>query len=119
MSENTTYLEHILEAIVIIEGYAAAGRTQFFAERLRQDATIRQLEIIGEATKRLTSDFRARHPDVAWRSMAAFRDVLIHNYLGVDLEIVWTVVHRDLPLVAQHIQAIIEEDRDRQLPANR
>ncbi len=62
------------------------------ADGMVQDATIRNLEVIGEAAKRISADFRAVHSDVPWSRMAGMRDILIHNYLGVDLEIVWDVV---------------------------
>ena len=76
MSRDATYLRHILDAIRRIEGYVAVGHDVFMAETHWQDAVIRQLEIVGEATKRLSSDMRANHPDVPWRRVAGLRDVL-------------------------------------------
>jgi uncharacterized protein with HEPN domain len=96
---------------VVIEGYAAAGEDRFFAEPLRQDGIILQLINIGESTKRLSSDLRARHPDVAWRSMATLRDVLVHNYAGVNRAIVWEVTQQRLPGVRREIEAILDVDR--------
>lgn len=64
-----------------------------------QDAVIRNFEIIGEATKRLTPTVSQSHPEIQWRRMAGFRDMLIHQYMGVDLKTVWNVVERDLPTI--------------------
>ena len=111
MSGDTIYLRHILDAIAAIEEYTAAGEDRFFAEPLRQDGIILQLINIGESTKRLSSDLRARHPEVAWRSMAALRDVLVHNYVGVNRTIVWEVTQQRLPEIRREIEAILEADR--------
>ena len=88
MSRDQAYLLHILEAITAIEKYTAVGHQEFMARQHWQDATIRQLEIIGEAVKHLPPETLALRPDVPWRRIAGMRDVLIHNYMGVDLEAV-------------------------------
>ncbi len=72
-----------------------------------QDAVIRNLEIIGEATKRLSWEIRENHPDIPWRKMAGLRDVLIHEYLRVDLEEVWIIVDTNLPVLKRKINQMI------------
>jgi uncharacterized protein with HEPN domain len=72
-----------------------------------QDAVIRNLEVIGEAVKHLPPDLRRRHPEVPWRSITALRNVLIHEYFGVDLEIVWRVVQRRLPALKRHVTILL------------
>ena len=110
MSDDSIYLEHILESINWIEEHVTVGRERFFVDRHWQNSVIRELEIIGEATKRLSPGLRSRHPEVAWRSMAAMRDVLIHDYMDVDLNVVWDVTQEALPEIKQAIEAILEEE---------
>ena len=113
MSRDEVYIRHILDAIAKIERYVAVGQEQFFAEPLWQDAVIRQLEIVGEATKRISRDVRNRYPDVEWRRMAGMRDVLAHNYMAVDLRVVWRVTQQSLPELKRQLEAILADERTR------
>jgi len=97
MKRDQVYLKHILDAIEKIETYVSVGHDIFISTSHWQDATIRQLEIIGEATKRLSQNLCSKHAKVPWRRIAGLRDVLIHNYMGVDLTTVWKVTQRDIP----------------------
>jgi len=101
------YLTHILECIGKIERFTQGGREAFINDAMIQDAVIRNLEIIGEATKRIPDAYRASHPEIPWRSMAAMRDVLIHQYEGVDLAQVWAGVEIHLPVVKRVLQGIL------------
>lgn len=109
MKKDKLYLQHILECIDNIESYVPNGESDFFSSKLIQDAVIRNLEIVGEATKHVSMDLRAQSPDVPWREMAGLRDVLIHNYFGVDNEIVWNVVKNELPLIEKKIANMLED----------
>ena len=91
-TSDRTYLLHIRDAINRIEQYASAGRAEFFAKSHWQDAIIRQLEVVGEASKRLSDELRSANPAVPWRRICGLRDVLIHDYMGVDLDAVWSIV---------------------------
>ena len=107
MRRDAVYLLHILDAIKKIRRYAAAGHAEFMAQSHWQDATIRQLEIIGEATKRLSEEMRSAHPHIPWRRIAGLRDVLIHDYMGVDLNVVWNIIQGRIPELEDEIRAIL------------
>ena len=108
MKGDEVYLRHILDATEKIESYTSVGRDTFLATSHWQDATLRQLEIIGEATKKLSREIRDRYPQVPWRRIAGLRDVLIHDYMGVDLVAVWEITEKHLPGLRKHIQAILK-----------
>ena len=105
---DRTYLLHIQDAILRIEEYASVGREEFFAKTHWQDAIIRQLEIVGEASKRLSEELRSTNPAVPWRRVCGLRDVLIHNYMGVDLEAVWSVVESGIPGLKETVAKLLE-----------
>lgn len=98
IKDDTVYLRHILDAIDQIEEYVAGLDYEgFLRTRLVQDGVIRQLEIIGEATKNLSQVLREQYPNIPWKDIAGMRDKLIHQYFGVDLSAVWETVVIDLP----------------------
>lgn len=109
MKDDLVYIRHILDAIEKIEGYVSVGRDEFMAASHWHDATILQLQIIGEATKNLSQTTRSTYTEVPWRLIAGLRDVLIHNYMGVDLDAVWQITQHDIPVLKQHIREIIDE----------
>jgi uncharacterized protein with HEPN domain len=92
VKDDGVYLRHIQESIRRIEQNTAVGQDEFGRSHTLQDAVLRNLQTMSEATQRLSDGLKAAHPDVEWKRISAFRNVLVHNYLGIDLETVWTVV---------------------------
>jgi len=104
------YLEDIVESIEIIEGFVAGiSQPAFEANLEKQDAVIRRLAIIGEAVKNVPTDIRAKYPEVPWRDAAGLRDVVVHEYFGVSLEVIWGVAVQELPVLKAQIRRIQEE----------
>lgn len=101
-------LAHMVEALDAIVNYSHGGKEEFLASRLVRDAIVRNLEVAGEAAKQISEGFRTKYPDVPWRRIAGMRDVLIHNYFGVDNEMVWTVVELHLPRLLAQLRRILE-----------
>jgi len=109
MKDDEVYLKHIRDAILTIESFTdGLLYEEFLEDKLTQNGVIRELEIIGEATKNLSSDFRDHHPDIPWKDMAGMRDKLIHGYMMVDLDPVWKVVRDDLPKLKEQIISLLE-----------
>jgi uncharacterized protein with HEPN domain len=109
MKDCLPYIKHILDAISLCGDYTAPGREQFFKEKMRQDAVIRQLEIIGEAAKHVPEETRNRFPGVPWKRMAGFRDILVHDYMGVDINVVWNVAAEILPELKDPIAQVLAD----------
>ena len=106
------YLNHIVDCITKIQAYTdGINEDDFLNNSLIQDGVIRNLEIIGEATKQLDQEFRSRYPQIEWKRIAGMRDKLIHDYIGVDLWAVWGVIDKIIPKFRQQIQEIIKIEK--------
>ena len=107
MKEDISYIEHILQAIARVFKYTEGiSRDDFDENEMIQDAIIRNIQIIGEATKKISINFKNTHSHIPWREMAGMRDKLIHDYIGTDLNVVWSTIEIDLPRLESLLQKI-------------
>ena len=97
-------LDHIRECIERIEVYTGREQTVFFESHLVQDAVVRNLQTLAESSQRLSQTLKDGEQGVPWRAISGFRNVLVHGYLGIDLEMVWSVVENDLPELSSAIE---------------
>lgn len=107
MRSDTDRLQDVLEAIDRIERHAVNGKDAFYQDELIQTWILHHLLIIGEACRALSPEFRTAHRDKIWADAAGLRNVIVHHYFGVDHEVVWGVVERDLPALKRLVQEII------------
>ena len=107
MKDDRVYLRHILRCIERIEEYSKQG--SLFSSHLIQDAIIRNLQTMSESTQRLSVATRERRPDVDWKAIAGFRNVLVHDYLGVDMQYVSRAVQTDVPALREACQQLLQD----------
>ena len=105
MKDDRLYLHHMLERCRRITRFIGSGRETFMASEELQDAVIRNVEVIGEAAKRVSAEARGHLPSLDWKAICGMRDVLIHDYIGVDLDEVWNVASSRIP----ELQAVLEQ----------
>ena len=109
MKDDRLYVIHIGECLARIVQYVAGGRETFMHSPLIQDATLRNLQTIGQSIGRLSATLRAAHSEVNWRSIIGLRNVLVHDYLGINLERIWDIIERDVPGLQRTVEAILRE----------
>lgn len=108
------FIEDILACIEKIEKYTSGlSFEDFSGNEMVVDAVIRNFEIIGEAVKRIPEEVKKQYPDVAWKEAAGFRDVLIHNYFGIDLEAVWDTLKNNMPSFKEQMTKVLEGEKAR------
>jgi len=110
MKRDEIYLKHILDAINDIETFIGKmDKSEFLKNKLVQSAVIRELEIIGEAVKNVSSPLKKAYSNIPWKDIAGLRDKLIHEYFGVDVQLVWIICIRDIRVLKENIVKIVQE----------
>lgn len=109
MKDDGVYLRHILECTRRIEEDTRTGYEEFLKSHTLQDAVLRNLQTLSESAQRLSESLKAKHPEIEWKRVAAFRNLLVHNYLGIDLERVWEIVQRDVPRLKQTAEDMLKD----------
>jgi uncharacterized protein with HEPN domain len=105
------YLRHISDELeYLIRQTKTLKYQDFFKDETLQKAFVRSLEVIGEATKKIPDDFKGKHDQIEWKAMAGMRDKLIHDYFGIDYEIVWDVVINKAPRLHKKVQAMLQKE---------
>jgi uncharacterized protein with HEPN domain len=109
MKDNRVYLIHIRDCITRIKQYTVEGKEVFFQDIKTQDAVLRNLQVRCESVQKLPSDWKNTYPEIEWSNIAGFRNRLTHEYLNVDLDIVWSVIEKYLPDLERTIEAMAQE----------
>ena len=110
MKDNTLYLIHIFECITRIEKYMhGLDKEQFLRDSLTQDAVLRNLQVLSESTQRLSEQFKENQKEIEWNKISGLRNILVHDYLGIDLETVWNIIVTELPQLKLKIKDYIPE----------
>ena len=103
--DNSVYIEHMLDAIYRIDEYVES-KELFYDSRLVQDAVVRNLQVMAESSQRLSKDIKNKFTDIPWDDISGFRNVLVHDYLGIDLDVIWSVVEQELPKLEKILNEI-------------
>lgn len=105
MKEERLYLFHIDEALARVEEYVVEGHEAFLRDHKTQDAVLRNLQVMAESTQRLSDGFKAGHPAIDWRGIAGLRNILVHDYLGINMERIWELIEKEVPRLRAVIRA--------------
>ncbi len=109
MRDDRVYIDHILERITMTESFTTGGRDTFMQTSLIQEAVIRNFEVMGEAIRRVSEPTRQQYPHIPWQKIAAFRNVLTHDYDEIDLGRVWDIIEYELPVLKPHIESLLRQ----------
>jgi uncharacterized protein with HEPN domain len=109
VKDDKLYLIHMNECINRVNKYTTGGRDEFMSESIIQDAVVRNLQVMAESSKRISDERKNRHLEVNWQEISGFRNILVHDYLGVDLELVWNIVTNELPGLETAILIMLKE----------
>ena len=107
MKDDIPYLLHIRECIARFQRFTEEGKKAFFADTMIQDAVIRNLQVLAESTQRISESTKVSHPEVPWPEIAGFRNVVVHGYLGIDLNQIWHIVEQNLEELQGQVETIL------------
>lgn len=108
MKDDRLYLIHILESIERVEEYTSEGLEQFLSDKKTQDAVLRNLQILAESTQRISPELKNAHSEIDWRGISGFRNVLVHDYLGVNLITVWGIIEGPIKDLKKRMNEVLE-----------
>ena len=108
--DNASVLDIFLAGQRVLEFAQDLSRDELETDRMRHSAILYQIEIMGEATKRLSNDYRNQHPDIPWREIAGMRDIIVHQYDRIDFDVVWSVVKTNIPALLKLIAPLLPEE---------
>ena len=110
MKDNRLYLIHIKECLDRIEEYLqGVDKTSFLKNTMLQDAVIRNLQVLSESTQRITKELKEKYSDIEWHKISGIRNIVVHEYLNIDVERVWLILVKDLPPLKNTINSMLEE----------
>ncbi len=104
MNKDYVYLGHMIECVEHIEEWMQEGKDVFLNDIKTKDAVLRNLQTLAESAKRLSDDIKRKEPDVNWKKIIGFRNIIVHDYLGLDLDLVWSIMEYDLPTLKSAIE---------------
>ena len=109
MKDDRVYFEHILLCIEKIEDYTKMDKSLYMESTIIQDAVVRNLQVLAESTQRISDKVKTNYPDTEWQAISGFRNILVHDYLGLDLRLIWSVVEKRLPPLRLEIEKMLED----------
>ena len=113
MKDDRYYIVYMLDCITNVEEDTAGGKEAFFARRTFRDAVMRNLQILAESSMRVTDALKLKYPEVDWQDLRKFRHVAVHDYTGMDYELIWRIVSENLPPLKQQLQHILQNENAR------
>jgi len=109
MKDDRVYFEHILLCIEKIEEYTKMDQSLYMESAIIQDAVVRNLQVLAESTQRISDRVKSNYPDTEWQAISGFRNILVHDYLGLDLKLIWSVVEKRLPPLRLEVEEMLED----------
>lgn len=101
------YVEHMLGCIAAIDDYTQGDKSHFYQSRMAQDAVVRNLQVLAESSQRLPNDWKEAQSHIPWRDISGFRNILVHDYLGLDVDLIWSVIEQDIDSLRDALEKML------------